>query len=553
MRTRTVYLAGAVAIRLFAQPAVPEVRIRTGPYAPPGALISVQSNLVEMTATVRDRAGQLVAGLTRADFAVFDDGKPREIAAFSEQHAGRVSASGSPRTDTATDVTAPPPRAIALFFDDMHIAPLGLSRAKTAAHKLVDSKMRPGDRLAVYTDSGEVVLDLTTDKAALASAIERIKAHPQRGSSGVAVCPTLTPYQAYVIAKNLDLMALNIAVAEKIACDCSDEVCAQQAPAQVKTNAANTWDVFQFQSRIPLDVLKIIVRGLSRVPGQRIVLMVSPGFITGGMERETAAITEEAVRAHVVISALDSEGLMNSGESPESKPSPVHAKWAERTQGLRELLITGVMAEAAESTGGQFVKNTNDFIESFDNLTAPPEVSYLIAFAPAGEPDGRQHPIALRLTGQSNYRVETRRSYFSARPEEHVLSVQDRLDRMAASNETANPFPTIVRLSRPAVSTVRVDITVDLRHLKFSRQPGLSLQELTFLTLLEDAGGNFIAGKQSVMDLRLSEGKLAELQKDGLHAATTFSLATGSYRVREIVREVVENRIAASNTAFEAK
>ena len=38
---------------------------------------------VEVYATVRTRDGQLVADLTRDDFAVFDNGRPREITIFS--------------------------------------------------------------------------------------------------------------------------------------------------------------------------------------------------------------------------------------------------------------------------------------------------------------------------------------------------------------------------------------------------------------------------------------------------------------------------------------
>ena len=317
MRATCLFFVCALAPGVFGQTPAQQIRIRGGPYAPPGAVISVQSNLVEMTATVRDRKGHLTGGLSGDDFELFDNGKPSRITVFSEQHAGRMvvpAAAGTalsavpPSSSSGANPEAAVPRAIALFFDDMHIGALGLSKAKIAAHQLVESGMHAGDRLAVYTDSGDVVLDLTADRQALAAAIDHIKPHPQRGAAGVAVCPTLTPYQAYVIAKHLDMMALNIAVAEKLACDnCRDEACVKLAPESVQATAADTWSVFQYQSTIPLDVLKIVVRSLSHAPGQRILLMVSPGFVTGGMEQQTAAIADQAVRAHVVINALDSE------------------------------------------------------------------------------------------------------------------------------------------------------------------------------------------------------------------------------------------------------
>lgn len=76
-------LAGALSLQ--AQPHSPgEVRIRSGPYAPPGATIAVQANLVELAATVRDRKGQPAGGFTVSDFDLLDNGKSQSIALFSE-------------------------------------------------------------------------------------------------------------------------------------------------------------------------------------------------------------------------------------------------------------------------------------------------------------------------------------------------------------------------------------------------------------------------------------------------------------------------------------
>jgi hypothetical protein len=80
------------------------------------------------------------------------------------------------------------------------------------------------------------------------------------------------------------------------------------------------------------------------------------------------------------------------------------------------------------------------------------------------------------------------------------------------------------------------------------------VEELTFLTLLEDAQGNFIAGKQSVMDMLLTPTGLAETLRKGFRAAPSFPMPLrGSYRVREVVREAAQNRIWASGAAIEIR
>ncbi len=555
MRIAAVLLAWAFAPQMGGQ--TPEVRIWGGPYAPPSTVISVQSNLVEMTATVHGGDGRLAGGLPRDDFELLDDGKPRPIVYFSEQRAGREFTANVPAVPgpiSGNGAARPAPRAIALFFDDTHIAEFGLSRAKIAAHKLAATGLHPGDRLGVFTDSGEVTLDLTGDAGSLATAIDRVKAHPQRGVTGVAVCPTLTPYQAYVIANHLDVMAFNIAVVEKIACDCQggDEKCTRVQPAAVQSIAEDTWAAFRYQSTIPLEVLRLVVRALSHAPGQRILLMISPGFVTGGMERQTAAIADQAVRAHVVINALDSEGLAGPGESPDSK-APGHEAWAERTQGLRQTLITGLMADASAATGGRFVHNSNDLSGAVELLTTPPEISYLLGFSPGGNPDGKYHSLKLRLRDKTGYQVESRPGYFSARPDKQSESAQARIDRAAVSSGPMAGIPVAVRVVPTGETALRVDISVDAKGLKFVMKEGRSVQQVTFVTLLEDAAGNYIAGKQAVMDLILTVDTLARLKKDGIHAATSFTAPKGLYRIREIVREAVENRITASNTSFESR
>src|SRR5580700_9545984 len=91
-----------------------EVRIRSGPYAPPAPTISAQSNLVEVGVTVHDRQGHAVGGFKAADFTLSDNGGARPITFFSELRAPKV-ARGTP---SPTFATAEPPRArsIALFF-----------------------------------------------------------------------------------------------------------------------------------------------------------------------------------------------------------------------------------------------------------------------------------------------------------------------------------------------------------------------------------------------------------------------------------------------------
>jgi VWFA-related protein len=103
---------------------------------------------VSVYATVRDRAGHLVPGLTKSDFQILDDGRPAVITTFSN------------------DVL---PATLALMLD-MSTSMMGEQlRVRDAALQFVDALL-PADRVRIGTFGDEVALSpwLTADKAILA-------------------------------------------------------------------------------------------------------------------------------------------------------------------------------------------------------------------------------------------------------------------------------------------------------------------------------------------------------------------------------------------------
>jgi hypothetical protein len=143
--------------------------------------------------------------------------------------------------------------------------------------------------------------------------------------------------------------------------------------------------------------------------------MVSPGFVTDGMDRETATLVDTCLRHRIVINALDNEGLLSGGaDSPESlgQFQGPRADWAERSLGQRNLIVQGFMVDATESTGGEFIHNNNDLNRGLEALTAVPPVSYMLGISPAEQPDGKYHKLKVTVTKPGNYDVSARPGYF---------------------------------------------------------------------------------------------------------------------------------------------
>jgi cystathionine beta-lyase family protein involved in aluminum resistance len=71
------------------------------------------------------------------------------------------------------------------------------------------------------------------------------------------------------------------------------------------------------------------------------------------------------------------------------------------------------------------------------------------------------------------------------------------------------------------------------------------------VTALLDASGGFVTGKESIMDLALTDEKLASFKKTGLTAVATLDAYAGVFQVRTVVREGMKGSLAAITTPVE--
>jgi VWFA-related protein len=532
-----IFVYGIVCIAASqTRPAPPEeVRIRSAIYSPPPLTLAAQANLVELAVTVRDPKDQAVAGLRREDFELFDRGERQAITTFDAH--------------TSTQSAAPealPARTIALFFDDTHGPAADLQNARNAAARFLDSSLAPGDRVGIFTTSGAEIVDFTGDRRALADCLARLRPHSAGGAHPASACPTLSEFESYVITHNLDANVKNAAVFRAIACNCpiaSDPdymTCSARQPVVVQSVAEMLWDHFRVPANTSLEVLGLIVRHLARTPGAgtRVLLLLSPGMFMDRTDQQASAIVDTALRGRVAIHAIDAAGLRDA-----------------RGAGARQVLLEELMSNLATATGGRLFHDNNDVVAGIRAATAPPENSYLLGFSPSREPDDAYHPLKVRLTDSGNRRVETRPGYFAAAIRKE--SIQQRLDRIAASDERITELPVTVHAVRGAEQAgrfpIHIEIQVDARAIQFAAQQGRSLQQLTFVTVLQDASGAYVTGRQAVMDLALTPARFAQLKRDGIKAALVLYAPKGRYRLREVVREAARNHISASITDFELR
>ncbi|MGA8103426.1 MAG: VWA domain-containing protein [Candidatus Acidiferrales bacterium] len=529
----------------------------------------VRANMVLVRVVVRDSGGKAIGTLNRDDFEVFDNRKQQIISNFNVLKAKH----DAPANDSANPA-APPPAGqpasasapqqfLGLYFDDVNSVVADLMQGRDAAQRFVATSLQPSDRVGVFTASGQGNLDFTDDREKLRVALGKLTVR------NVAVgtsqnCSSIDAYQAYQIVDLNNPDAINAATLDILHCLYSDDpkyltVAKSQALLQAQQVQSFTESKTTYTTR-GLDQL---IQRMSRLPGQRSVILASPGFLTLDNPQAEWALIERAVRANVVINSLDIRGLwVPQPLGDVSNPIPTTPRTAGPESSMRlegYALLADVMRDLAHGTGGLFFENSNDLRKGFAELGSIPEYSYLLGFVPPSEKlDGRFHAIDVKLTHREKFAVQARRGYYApARGETTAENARHDLEEAVFSDETLDALPTEVHAQFFKVDDNKARIAVlahvDTKFLPFRKADGRNVDDLTIVTVLFDNDGKYVEGKQRVLSMKLMDATREKLAMSGIRTRTTFDVAPGTYQVRMVVRDSEGKLMSAQNQTVEVQ
>jgi len=386
--------------------------------------LKVSVRLVQVSVVLRDDKGRAVGSLKKENFQLFDDGKPQSISSFSAERTGETNAgtvvpapAGSNRS--LLNQSAQPPlsagRDVAYVFDDLHTTFEDLAGASDAAvHHL--ATLRPQDRAAIFTTSGQVGLNFTADREKLQDALKGLRPHPL--TSGVH-CPPMTAYMADLIVNQDDRETLAFSTQDALNCaflgraDASDLGRAEQV---ARGTAFEVLNASSAENQATLGILREVVQRTAAMPGSRSIVLVSPGFLTLTPETRQAImqLTDRALRSDIIVNTLDVRGLNTPTAAPgeDHSASPVERQRLDREEALAR---TDTMADLAYSTGGTFFHNSNDLNEGFRRTADRPEFVYVLGFSPQ-KLDGKFHKLKVSLSGPNHLEVQARQGYYALKP-----------------------------------------------------------------------------------------------------------------------------------------
>jgi VWFA-related protein len=455
-------------------------------------------NLVMATVVVRNAQGRAIGNLGKEDFQLFDKGKPQQISRFTVE---KIGAAIGPESKEPGDKTAEketpvvvPERFVAYLFDDVHLNSGDLARVRDAADRHM-ATLRPTDRAAVYTMSGEVGLDFTDDRAKLHEALLRLR-------PGV----------------------------------------------MVRAGALNDLELRTLAS---LANLKELIGRMAAAPGQRTIMFISPGFNTLAPEymQEKTDILERAIKANVIISALDARGLFTDPAfdvSARGRGATLNAAIAR----------ADILAELAAGTGGTFFQNSNDLDEGFRRLAAAPEYVYLLGFSPQNlKLDGSFHSLKVTLKNGGGLTIQARRGYYAPKHlDDEAENARQEIESALFSREEILELPVEMHTQffKAGDQSARVAVLahLNLKLFKFRKVEGRSRNEVTLVYGLFDRNGNYMQGIKKVVELRLKDETLARLDQ-GITVRTTFDVKPGTYVIRLVVRDAEGQKLSATNGAVD--
>jgi len=312
------------------------------------------------------------------------------------------------------------------------------------------------------------------------------------------------------------------------------------------------------ETRVSLGVLQDVVRHIAAMPGRRIVVLVSPGFINPDDLQLQSELTDRALHAGVVISSLDARGLY-TGMPDASEVRVASASIAARSQQYHLMEMQAdddILADLADATGGTFFHNNNDLEAGFHRLIAPPEYSYLLGFAPQNlKLDGKYHKLKVTLKPPAEGTIQARKGYYAPKgatdaSEQAKQAIEDAVFSQEDVREIPIELHTQFFKANEDEAKLSVVARLDVRHVHFRKADGRNNNDVTVVSAVFDRNGNFISGNQKILQMHLKDETLAGRMNSGITLKSSFDVKPGSYIVRLVVRDE-DGQLAAQSSAVE--
>jgi VWFA-related protein len=504
-------------------------------------LIHVQSELVLVNVTVRDKSGHFVQGLKPENFTILEDNKPQKVVSFDVENVDAVPptdvAQAEPLAASPSAATSPAAapdggsqlaaqfkdrRLIVLFFDLSAMEPDEIDHAVTSADHYVDAQMAPADLVSIVSlaSSLQVNQDFTTDHALLKKQLAQFGSGGGQGfEEGTTGTTEGTP-----------------------------------DTGQPFTADDTEYNIFNTDRR--LEALRSVAEKLSYVQQKKSLIYFSSGMDRTGIENESElrAAVNAAVRSNMAIYTMDMRGLqalVAGGEAQNASLRGVSAYSGQATLNALNSNFTTqeTLVTLASDTGGRAFLDSNDFTKIFKGVQQDTSTYYLLGYHstnPARDGHYRRIIVKSNLAG---VKIEYRRGYYA--PADFKHSTEDdkerQLEEELASDLPATDLPLYLGVAYFRLESnkffVPISLVVPGSQIPFVRNSDRDKATLDVIGIVLDPEHHPLNRIRDTVKLAVSSS--TEVQKKNVQYDTGMSLLSGKYHLKFVVRENQTGRMGS--------
>ncbi len=507
--------------------------------------------LISIDVVVRDKNGNVVRGLTAADFELKEDGQAQQVENFTFQEiSDRPALAGAPaallagaaakmnepaRVTPASDTTPVPMtsdalagrRLMVLLFDVSSMQPEDVQRAVDSARRFVKEQMAAADLVAVATVGStlSVLSDFTGERERVDAALGTL-AH----TDGTATEPPP-----------------------------GSTLAADEAAAAAEEATAEASELDMFNNDVRLRALRTLSETLSPIEQKKAIVYFSAGMQRSGQDNlvELRAAVNASVRAHVAIYPIDVRGLqavVPGGDARQASGRGGQDMFSGRGMQQQFSQLAGsqdTLVSLAGETGGRAFTDSNDFGEAFTRVQHDMSAYYLLGYSSTNPAkDGRFRRVQVRVK-RDGMRIEARAGYYAARDFAHTNrgDREAQLQEQLFSDVSATDVPVLVTggFFRLAADRYYVPITVAVPGSAVTVPTGKDKTTLDVLGMVRDEQGRPLGRIRQTMDVAAaaSEG----LESKQVLYQTAVTLPPGRFALKVVVRENVNGAIGSFETA----
>jgi VWFA-related protein len=493
----------------------------------------VQSDLVLVNVTVRDKSGNFVRNLRAEDFTILEDNKPQKVSSFdvenvdalATQDVAQAKALPSPSSQqalpTATTASAAKAadqfkdrRLIVLFFDLSAMEPDEIDRAITSAEHYVDAQMAPADLVSIVSLGSSLLVnqDFTSDHELLKKQLQAFGEGSGQGfEEGTTGTTEGTP-----------------------------------DTGQPFTADDTEYNIFNTDRR--LEALRSVAEKLSSLQQKKSLIYFSSGMDRTGIENqsELRAATNAAVRANLAIYTMDLRGLQALVAGGEAQNASLRGTSAYSGQSMINALNSNfttqeTLVTLASDTGGRAFLDSNDFSQVFKGVQQDTSTYYLLGYRSTNSArDGRYRRISVKVR-VPDVKIDYRRGYYAPADYQHSTKEDKelQLQEELASELPATDLPLYLGAAYFRMEANKFFIPISLvvpgSQIPFTRSSDRDKATLDVIGVVLDSEHHPVTRIRDTVKLAVNTS--SEVHKKNVQYDTGLSLPPGKYHLKFVVRE----------------